>query len=201
MRAGWPLCFFVTIALAGCGPQAPVPAAQPAAPERTGSVRISGGDELAQVLSWSLPQVQLQASDAVQARARARRALAAGDLFESADSAIPLLLALQRLQPDDGGIAQALDAAREALVAQGDAALEAGDEDLDGLRAAQRRGAVLRRLWPQEAVVVAYLQRVDRSERAWDRNAEARHCWPAAAWAKVAAAHLALIHISQPTRQ
>ena len=172
MRAGWPLCFFVTIALAGCGPQAPVPAAQPAAPERTGSVRISGGDELAQVLSWSLPQVQLQASDAVQARARARRALAAGDLFESADSAIPLLLALQRLQPDDGGIAQALDAAREALVAQGGAALEAGDEDLDGLRAAQRRGAVLRRLWPQEAVVVAYLQRVDRSERAWDRNAE-----------------------------
>lgn len=172
MRAGWPLCCIVSIALAGCGPQAPAPATQPAAPERTGSVRISGGDELAQVLSWSLPQVQLEVAEAADARAQAKRALAAGDLFETAESAIPLLLALQRLQPGDEAIAQLLDKARAALLAQGDAALEAGDEELDGLRAAQRRGAVLRRLWPQEAEVAAYLQRVDRSEQAWDRNAE-----------------------------
>ncbi len=172
LRTGWPLVFAVSLALAACKPQAPAPVARPAAPQPTGSVSISGGDELAQVLSWSLPPVQLEADGTAAARARARRALAAGDLFETADSAIPLLLALQRLAPDDPGIAQALDEARTALVAQGDAALEAGDEDLDALRAAQRRGAVLRKLWPQQPEVVAYLERVDRSEQAWDRNAQ-----------------------------
>lgn len=155
--------------LAACQPQAP--AAKPDAPARTGTVSISGGDELAQVLSWSPPVVVLEAGDATGARAKAKRALDAGDLFETADSAIPLLLALQRLRPDDAGIARMLAEARNALIAQGDAAL-AEDDDLDALRAAQRRGAVLRKLWPQQTEVAAYLQRVDRSEQAWDRNTE-----------------------------
>ena len=159
-------------ALAACKPQAPAPTVASGVPERTGSVSISGGDELAQVLSWSLPQVGVDAGNAAEARAKAKRALARGDLFETADSAIPLLIALQGLQPDDAGIARLLDEARLALVAQGDAALQAGDDDLDALRAAQRRGAVLRRLWPQQDDVVAYLERVDRSEHAWDRNAQ-----------------------------
>ena len=171
LRTGWPLVLAVSLALVACKPQAPAPVVRPATPQSTGSVSVSGGDELAQVLSWSLPPVQLDAGGTAAARSRAMRALAAGDLFETADSAIPLLLALQRLAPDDPSLAQALDEARAALVAQGDAALEDGDEDLDALRAAQRRGAVLRKLWPQQADVVDYLARVDRSEQAWDRNA------------------------------
>lgn len=170
LRAGWSLVLAVVLALAACKPQASAPSAKPNAPARTGSVSISGGDELAQVLSWSLPAVELQAVDGATARSKAKRALAAGDLFETADSAIPLLLALHRLQPDDAGVAQSLAEARTALVAQGDAALEADDE-LDALRAAQRRGAVLRKLWPQDGEVAAYLQRVDRGEQAWERNA------------------------------
>ncbi|HWS79338.1 MAG TPA: SUMF1/EgtB/PvdO family nonheme iron enzyme [Thermomonas sp.] len=172
LRASWLLVPAVMVALAACKPPPPVPVEQAALPERTGSVRISGGDELAQVLSWSLPAVEVQPGDAARAHARARRALAAGDLFETADSAIPLLVALQRLQPGDAGVAQTLEDARAALVAQGEAALDAGDEDLDALRAAQRRGAVLRKLWPQQAEVLVYLQHVDRSEQAWDRDAE-----------------------------
>lgn len=172
MRAGWPLIIAVSIALAACQPQPPAPAATPAVPERTGSVSISGGDELAQVLSWSLPRVVVQEGDVAKVRAKAKRALAAGDLFETAESAIPMLLALQGLQPGDAGIAQSLAEARMAVIGQGDAALDAGDDDLDALRAAQRRGAVLRKLWPQQAEVVAYLRRVDHSEQAWDRNAQ-----------------------------
>ena len=171
LRAAWLPIIVASIALSACKPQAPAQAPEVDAPERTGSVSISGGDELAQVLSWSLPRVELQADDAASARAKAERALAAGDLFETAESAIPLLFALQSLQPDDAGIAQLLDAARAALIEQGDAALAAGDDDVDALRAAQRRGAVLRKLWPQQAEVVAYLERVDRSEQAWERNA------------------------------
>lgn len=172
LRAGWPLVFAVSLALVACKPQATAHVERRAAQQPTGSVSISGGDELAQVLSWSLPTVQLQAGGTVTARARATHALAAGDLFETAESAIPLLLALQRLSPDDPGVALTLDEARAALLAQGDAALEAGDEDLEALRAAQRRGAVLRKLWPQQADVAAYLARVDRSEQAWGRNAQ-----------------------------
>ena len=169
MRAGWSLIVAVSIALAACKPQAPA-AAKPGVPERTGSVSISGGDELAQVLSWSLPKVALQAEDAANAETRAKRALAAGDLFETADSTIPLLFALQALQPDDAETAHLLDDARAALIKQGDTALAAGDEDVGALRAAQRRGAVLRKLWPQLPEVVAYLERVDHSEQAWERN-------------------------------
>ncbi|WP_240906156.1 formylglycine-generating enzyme family protein [Thermomonas sp. HDW16] len=171
MRAAWPLIIVASIALSACKPQASAQATKADAPERTGSVSISGGDELAQVLSWSLPGVPLQADGAAAARARAKRAMADGDLFETADSAIPLLFALQALQPDDPGIAQSLGTARTALIEQGDAALAMGDDDIDALRAAQRRGAVLRKLWPRQPEVVAYLSRVDRSEQAWDRNA------------------------------
>lgn len=170
MRAAWSLVSAMALVLAACKPPAQATPEKRDAPARTGSVSISGDDELARILSWSLPAVALQAGDAVRARAKAQRALAVGDLFETAESAIPLLIALQRLQPDDAGIVQSLVDARTALVAQGDAAL-AADDDLDALHAAQRRGAVLRTLWPQDADVAAYLERVDRGEQAWARNA------------------------------
>jgi formylglycine-generating enzyme required for sulfatase activity len=174
LRAGWSFIVAIPLAtaLAACGPRPAADAAAPTAQEQTGRVSISGGDELAQVLSWSLPVVELQPAETVDARARAARAVAAGDLFETADSAIPLLLALQRQQPDDLALGQAIADARTALIAQGDASLDAGDDDLGALRAAQRRGAVLRKLWPRLPDVEAYLARVDRSEQAWERNAQ-----------------------------
>lgn len=160
------------VGLLGCTPAPTPPVAEPVVSVRAGNVSISGDDALARVLSWSLPAVEVDATGAAAARRKARRALAEGDLFETSDSAIPVYLALLQLDPDDGASAQGVADAREALVAQGDAALVAGDEDLQALRAAQRRAAVLRRLWPQDPAVLAYLQRVDRSERAWDRNAQ-----------------------------
>ena len=167
LRAGWTAIAVIACGLAGCGPrEAPTPATAPVA--STGTVRISGDDAMAAVLSWSLPAVELSPAEAASARQRARKALAAGDLFETADAAIPILFALQRLQPGDAGDAALLEEARAALLAQGEDALRAGDDDLDALRAAQRRGAVLRRLWPQEPAVMAYLAQVDRAERAWD---------------------------------
>ena len=103
LRAGWPLVFAVSLALAACKPQAPAPVERPVAQRPTGSVSISGGDELAQVLSWSLPPVQLEAGGTAAARARAMRALAAGDLFVTPDSGIPLLVVSYRLATDRAG--------------------------------------------------------------------------------------------------
>ena len=158
--------------LVACRPEPPPPAARPVASVSAGSVSISGDDALMQVLSWSLPAVALEPANVAIARRAAQRALAEGDLFETADSAIPLYLALQRMDADDAASREGVANARQALIVQGDAALVAGDEDLQALRAAQRRASVLRQLWPQEPDVLAYLQRVDRSERAWDGNAE-----------------------------
>ena len=173
VRSWWYATFVVSVLLVACTPQPSPPKARPAASARAGSVSISGDDTLVQVLSWSLPVVQLvEQENVAAARRTAQRGLAKGDLFETAESAIPLYLALQRLDADDAASAKGVADARLALIAQGDAALAAGDEDLLALRAAQRRAAVLRKLWPQEPEVLAYLQRVDLSERIWDRNAE-----------------------------
>ena len=87
LRAGWTAIAVIACGLAGCGPrEAPTPATAPVA--STGTVRISGDDAMAAVLSWSLPAVELSPADAASARQRARKALAAGDLFETADAAI-----------------------------------------------------------------------------------------------------------------
>lgn len=182
LRAGWAAIVIIVLLFPACeaekapppAPGSDKPASVAVVPSvRAGSVSISGDDALAAVLSWSLPVVVVEKADARAARRKLKHALETGDLFETADSAIPLLFALQRLQPDDPDLATQVLETRAALVDQGDAALIEGDADLDALRAAQRSAAVLRQLWPEDPDVLAYLARVDRSERAWDHNAEA----------------------------
>lgn len=168
----------VLLLLAGCKPHADQPAvpaqavkarAKPTPTARTalaqGQVRVRGDDALAGVLSWSLPEVAI--THPGKARAAARHALASGDLFETANSALPLLLALQRMQPGNAGDAALLEKARDALLAQAWAALAAGN-DLASLRYAQRQGTVLHRLWPELPQVQDFLAAVDRVGQAFD---------------------------------
>lgn len=170
LRAGGFL--IVAVLLAGCRPQPAAPALeqvpvpkQTPLPVQEGRVRISGDDALAGVLSWSLPEVRID--NPGKARAAARRALARGDLFETADSAIPLLLALQKLQPGNAQDARLLEKAQASLLSQAWTAL-AEDEDLASLRYAQRHGTVLRALWPQQPEVRTYLDAVDRVGQAFE---------------------------------
>ena len=163
--------------LAGCKPAAnphgvaaqpaqlrATPAAAQPAP-RQGQVSVQGDDALAAVLSWSLPEVAI--THPAAARTAARRALTKGDLFETAQSAIPLLLALQKLQPGNLQDAELLEKSRAALLSQAWAAL-AENEDLASLRYAQRQGTVLRSLWPEYPQVQEYLAAVDRVGQAFD---------------------------------
>lgn len=140
-------------------------AATPSVARAPGQVRIQGDDALAEVLSWSLPEVKID--NPARARAQARRALARGDLFETAGSAIPILLALQKREPGNAQDAQLLAKAQAALLAQAWIALAGGD-DLASLRFAQRHGSVLRALWPEHPEVMRYLQAVDRAGQAFD---------------------------------
>lgn len=176
MRTGGVLTLAVLMLLAGCKPDAdsaavaagkthrkPASSAPVRPLPRQGQVNVQGDDALAGVLSWSLPQVAIP--QPARARRQAGKALARGDLFETAESAIPLLLALQRVQPGNPDDAKLLEKAREALLAQAWGALAAGD-DPAAFRYAQRQATVLRSLWPELAQVQAYLAAVDRFEQA-----------------------------------
>jgi formylglycine-generating enzyme required for sulfatase activity len=171
LRAGGFL-IVALVMLAGCKPQpaapalerVPVPKQEPL-PAQEGRVSISGDDALAGVLSWTLPEVHIDSP--TKARAAARRALAKGDLFETAESAIPLLLALQKAQPGNEQDARLLEKAQAALLSQAWTAL-AENEDLASLRYAQRHGTVLRTLWPEQPEVREYLDAVDRVGQAFE---------------------------------
>lgn len=134
-------------------------------PVSAGNVSVQGDDQLAAVLSWSLPQVEI--TSPARARAEARRALANGDLFETAHSAIPLLLALQKADPGKTQDARLLARAQAALLSQAWMALKV-DEDVASLRFAQRHGTVLRTLWPDLPEVKEYQSAVDRVGMAFE---------------------------------
>ena len=100
MRARW-TAIVIVLLLSACEPEKPAPAPVVDEPPsvavvpsvRAGSVSISGDDAMAAVLSWSLPVVVIEKDGERAARRKLKHALEAGDLFETADSAIPLLFA------------------------------------------------------------------------------------------------------------
>ncbi|MFC7301691.1 formylglycine-generating enzyme family protein [Cognatiluteimonas weifangensis] len=164
-----------TLALAGCGREqaGKAPVAAPQAHVGTGQVTVSGDDRIAATLTWQAPAVALAAEDLEAARTRAAQALAAGRLYADAESAIPLYLAILRLAPGDPVAQDGLQRARTALLAAGDAALAAADDDSAALRQAHTVAAVARSIAPREPAVQAYLRQVDTADRLWELNAQA----------------------------
>jgi len=161
--------------LAGCGRDdgKASRADRAAVPARDGNVTISGDDEIADALTWRAPQVTLapEAPGVLEAaRKRAARALAEGRLFADAESAIPLYLAIAQRDPQDGKAKAGLDAAMNALLADGDEALAGADDDIEALRRAHSVAAVARSVRPADKAVQAYLARVDKADQLWELN-------------------------------
>ena len=133
LRAGRSLIVALSFAPAACRPEAPAPAENARRSRTHGQREHQRRRRACGVLSWSLPASSCRRNRRRRASTRQKRAIAAGDLFETADSAIPLLLALQRLQTGRSRHRPPVGrGARTALVAQGDAAL-AADDDGDAL--------------------------------------------------------------------
>ncbi|HXH01293.1 MAG TPA: SUMF1/EgtB/PvdO family nonheme iron enzyme [Xanthomonadaceae bacterium] len=169
MRAiGW---FAVGLALlAACSRSGdePVPSAAREAPLAP-SITISGDDRLARNLSWSPPQVERDGASAAALLARAEAALAAGRLYDDGAAAIPLYLAIAADAPDDPRARAGLQRSLAALLARGEAALDAfASSQPTALRQAQEIAAVARGVDPGAAAVQAYLARADRAERVRD---------------------------------
>ena len=102
---------------------------------------ISGDDDIADALTWRVPEVSLPPDALDAARKRAKLALEAGRLYDDAESAIPLYLALLRQAPDDAEAKSGLAAAMRALLASGDEALaDAGDDDRRAAQGARGGG-------------------------------------------------------------
>lgn len=179
MRAK-PAIVAIVFALAACdrapaltGPVAAQPDAVAQAPRAAGEVTIAGDDSIAAMLTWEPPAVVVDEAGLADLRRKASRALAKSHLYEDADAAIPIDLAILRAHPDDAKAGDNLRRSMSKLLAQGDAALGKADEDFDALRTAHQVAAVARVAAPEAKEVAAYLARVDIADQAWDFNRQA----------------------------
>jgi formylglycine-generating enzyme required for sulfatase activity len=165
----------LALVLAGCGRKEAGKAADAggASDAAQGRVIVEGDDRIAATLTWHAPEVALAAGDLAAARKRADKALADGRLYADADSAIPLYLAILKQAPDDAGAKAGLQRALTALLAAGDQALAAADDDIAALRQAHTIASVARGTAMQDKAVQAFLGRVDQADQLWELNRQA----------------------------
>ncbi len=136
-----------------------------------GTVTVSGDDAIAERLTWRSPTIVLDAAGVPAARKRAAAALAEGRLYEDADAAIPLYLALTAHDPNDAKAKAGLSRALVRLAKAGDEALAASGDEADALRRAHAVGAVMRSVGIERIDGGAdYLVRLDRADSLWEFN-------------------------------
>ncbi|AWH37847.1 serine/threonine kinase [Stenotrophomonas sp. ZAC14D1_NAIMI4_6] len=178
------LCTALAVALAGCTPPPPVPAsgadeerpaqAQPADAPGQGTVTIADDDAAEDIQQWTPPRVDRQQRSQAQMRRAAGQAFARDHLYEDADAAIPLWLAVQEEDPDDRQARDGLQRARQRLLQQADALLARPLKQREALAEASRQALVLLTLAPKDDKVRALQGRVETAQRvvAYNRAGE-----------------------------
>ncbi len=114
---------------------------------------------------WTPPPVELQPEGVRDALKRAGAALAGGRLYQEADDAIPLYLAVLALQPQQPEARRGLDKARARLLASARALLEQPDDQRRALASAATQAAVLAHLAPEGKAERELQQRVQVARR------------------------------------
>ncbi|MGY1409602.1 MULTISPECIES: formylglycine-generating enzyme family protein [unclassified Luteimonas] len=177
LRRAWIACALGAVLCAACareddGAVAPGDGAAAAASDADGgSVTISGDDSDAARLTWRAPAVDLASTDPAELRERASAALAEGRLYEDANAAVPIYLALSTL-PEHSQFAEAgLRRALRQLLQAGAAALADADEDAAALQRALELAAIVRAIDPGDDAVLGFLAQVDLAERVSGFNA------------------------------
>ncbi|MEG0185854.1 MAG: SUMF1/EgtB/PvdO family nonheme iron enzyme [Stenotrophomonas sp.] len=181
------LCCALVVTLAGCAPSPTAPATapsagRPAAPARDaenadagqGTVTIAGDDAAEDIQQWTPPRVDRQGRTLAQLRRAAEQAFAQGRLYEDAESAVPLWLAVQEEAPDDRPARLGLQRARQRLLQQADALLQRPLQQREALAEASRQALVLLTLAPKDEKVRALQGRVETAQRvvAYNRAGE-----------------------------
>ena len=148
---------------AGARPaQTPVPRSE--APGGA-TVTIGGEDEAETVQRWTPPPVELLPDQRAAAQRRAEQALVAGRLYESADDAIPIWLALRQLDPKDRRAQQGLQRAQRSLLEQAQVLLARPQQQRLALAEASRIALVLLTIAPDDARTRALQQQVESAQR------------------------------------
>ena len=170
---GWRTTTGLALLLAGCSPQ-PQPQAERAAalPRREAvvampvkpSVSIAAvGDD--RVQRWQPPPVALADAPSAEVRRRAAEAQAQGRLYEDAEAAIPLWLALRERDGDSAPVRQGLAQARRQLLARGRELLARTEGQGDALEQARTLAMVGLALDPDDAQVRGLLGRIELAQR------------------------------------
>ena len=132
---------------------------------RRGLVSISEDERPIYALDWQVPVVEVDDDGIIEARRRAAEALEQGRLYEDADSAIPIYLAILREQPLDEATMDGLSKATDALFALGSEVLEGDESDGVDIARAHAIAAVARSIAPEDPRTLDYLTRVDAADR------------------------------------
>ncbi|KAF1687956.1 serine/threonine kinase [Pseudoxanthomonas broegbernensis] len=117
---------------------------------------------------WVPPPVALPPeADRGQWRRQAEQALEEGRLYQDAQAAVPIYLALLQADPDDAVARRGLQRAQGAVVAAGTQALAAaaGGDDEQALRRARQLAAVAQALDPADEAVGALAREVERAQQ------------------------------------
>lgn len=131
------------------------------------SVVVSGDESQAVVGVWTPPRVELDegAADRPAWRRRAAQALERGHLFEDAEAAAPIYLALLQADPEDRAARRGLQRVLLEVRRRANAALQDAGDDAGELLRAERLAAVARALAPEDEAVLALQRDVDRARR------------------------------------
>lgn len=154
--------------ISGCARDEPVEVAGSSVAEtrlRRGLVSISQDEPPAYALDWRVPVAEIDEAGMAAARSRADAALADRQLFEDADAAIPIYLAILREQPLDEAAMDGLTKATAALFAMGDEVLDGDASEGVDIARAHAIAAVARTIAPEDARTLDYLTRVDAADR------------------------------------
>ncbi len=166
MRA-FGLLVLTGLVLCGCSREAAAPrgSGRDAGEVRMPRITVTGDDSVNAALNWQPPAVVLTREGIPEARRRASEALAAGRLYAGADDAIPLYLAIRRLEPDDAATRRGLDQALDRLLERGEQVVKTAEDRDEDAREAAEIAAVARAIDPDDEAVLAYLSRVDEIEQ------------------------------------
>jgi formylglycine-generating enzyme required for sulfatase activity len=182
-RVAYSVLIALLLLAAACSPSSSAPEAQPAVasmpttPDAPGSapqVTIGGEGAAESVASWQAPAMTLDRAGMPEARRHAAQALKEGRLFETADDAIPLYLAIRALAPDDAAARSGLRTALQRLLEQGADLLARPEYTSEALERARLTAMVALTLQPEDARVRALFGRVETAQRvlAFDRAGE-----------------------------
>ena len=173
----------VLVALAACSADAPSPPAavakpaaraQPAAAAPAAQVTIGGEDAAETVQRWQPPVVEIADDGVAAARRQAAQAFEQGRLYEDAQAAVPLWLALLQREPKDRQAVAGLKRARQQLLDDANALLVRPLKQREAVAQASDMALVLLTIAPDDPRVRQLQSRVEMAQRviAYNRAGE-----------------------------